>query len=131
MSEQAEAPIELKYGDKKERPRICKGKTVRVKTGCGNLRVTINRDDSGDIIEFFTELGKNGTCPNTSVKMATLGFSTAIRYGMPVKEAVKYLRGQSCTAAQKIEGQDVASCYDVIGNVLEEELKKHIKPEVD
>ncbi|MBA4397097.1 MAG: ribonucleoside-diphosphate reductase, adenosylcobalamin-dependent, partial [Syntrophus sp. (in: bacteria)] len=46
---------------KRERPKVLKGWTYQMQTGCGPLYVTVNQDDTG-LFELFTTMGKAGGC---------------------------------------------------------------------
>ena len=49
----------------KKRPPVLSGKTVKVKSGCGSLYITMNKDEEGNLFEIKLTLGKAGSCINT------------------------------------------------------------------
>ena len=52
----------------RERPTSVRGVTERVRTGHGNMYVTITFDDSGKPFEVFTTLGKAGGCDSANLE---------------------------------------------------------------
>jgi ribonucleoside-diphosphate reductase alpha chain len=96
------------------------GTTEKVKTGCGNLYITINSDKKG-ICEVFTATGKSGGCPSQSEALSRL-ISLYSRCGLDIKHIIKQLKGIRCPAAIK-RGVSVLSCPDAIGRALEYKIE--------
>jgi len=106
------------YGQIAPRPRpevVC-GVTERMKTGCGNLYVTVNYDEHG-ICEVFTSTGKAGGCPSQSEAMARL-ISIALRSGISLEEILEQLRGIRCPSTVRQSGRTCTSCPDAVARVV-------------
>ncbi|MBM4447397.1 MAG: vitamin B12-dependent ribonucleotide reductase [Chloroflexi bacterium] len=104
------------------RPKVTKGATERVTTGCGYIYVTVNFDDKG-ICEVFSSLGKAGGCASAQLEAASRLISLALRSGIDLGSVAKHLRGTRCPSVAWEEGRAILSCADAIASVLE----KHIK----
>ena len=100
----------------RSRPEVTKGFTERVRTGCGNLYITVNYDKTG-ICEVFTSTGKGGGCPSQSESTARL-VSIAIRSGVSVDEIYSQLKGIRCPSTVRIPGLSCMSCPDAIAKVI-------------
>lgn len=98
------------------RPEVTMGLTERVKTGCGNLYVTVNYDENG-VCEVFTSTGKAGGCPSQSEATARL-VSIALRSGVCMEELVEQLRGIRCPSTIRHAGMKCTSCPDAIAKVV-------------
>ena len=108
------------------RPTVLNGKTVKVKTGCGNLYITINRDQySGKIIEIFTRLGKCGDCQRAQNEAITRCISVGLQAGVPVSTFVKQLKGIRCSEIV-IGEEHILSCADAIAKELEKEANGEV-----
>ncbi len=108
------------------RPAITQGFTERVKTGCGNLYITVNFDERG-ICEVFTSTGKAGGCPSQSEATARL-VSVALRSGISVEEIFAQLKGIRCPSTIRQQGMSCTSCPDAIAKVVAK-VAEYIKNE--
>ncbi len=105
----------------RKRPRVTKGQTERVKTGCGTLYVTINEDDEG-VCEVFTTIGKAGGCAAAFSEATARLISLALRSGVGLDQVVRQLKGIRCPHPMWQEGRLIQSCPDAIALVLENYL---------
>lgn len=108
----------------RKRPKVTRGETVRIKTGCGTLYVTINSDEQG-ICEVFTTIGKAGGCAGAFSEATARLASLALRSGVEPNQVVRQLKGIRCPHPIWQEGQQVLSCPDAIAQVLDEYIKNH------
>ncbi|MGA7677594.1 MAG: vitamin B12-dependent ribonucleotide reductase [Dehalococcoidia bacterium] len=104
------------------RPKVTKGITERVTTGCGYIYVTVNFDDKG-ICEVFSSLGKSGGCASAQLEATSRLISLALRSGIDLASVAKHLRGIRCPSVAWEEGRAVLSCADAIASVLEKYTK--------
>jgi len=125
-------PDRLVTPSPRPRPRKTSGTTVKTKTGCGSLYVTINQDKKG-LFEIFTNLGKAGGCPSQSEATARV-LSVALRSGVPPEVLIEQLKGIRClsTIARRKEKKeiDVLSCPDAIARALEAAMGQEYEPVV-
>jgi ribonucleoside-diphosphate reductase alpha chain len=99
------------------RPKRTFGFTERIRTGCGNLYVTINSDDKG-ICEVFGKMGKTGGCASSQIESVGRLISLALRSGVTTEAIIKQLVGIRCPSPAWENGKMVHSCHDAIALVL-------------
>ncbi len=99
------------------RPPRTFGITERVRTGCGNLYVTVNKDDK-DICEVFTQMGKAGGCAACQIEAESRLISLALRSGISPKVIIKQLSGIRCPNPSWQDGDQILSCPDAVARVL-------------
>lgn len=102
----------------RKRPKVTRGVTERVNTGCGYIYVTVNFDSEG-ISEVFSTLGKAGGCAAAQLEAISRLTSLALRSGIDIDSIVKHLRGIRCPSIAWEQGHAVLSCADAIASVLE------------
>jgi ribonucleoside-diphosphate reductase alpha chain len=103
----------------RKRPEVIKGTTRLMKTGCGNLYVTVNEDEEGNLFELFTHIGKAGGCAASQAEAIGRLVSLALRSNIAPPEIVKQLRGISCHNPEWTNGGRILSCSDAIAKAIE------------
>lgn len=103
----------------KERPNVMTGKTYRIKTGYGNMFITVNDDEDGRPFEVFAVIGKSGGFTQEQSEGMCRMISTALRAGVSVSEIVDQLKGIRGPVPAFTEHGTVYSLPDAIGRILE------------
>ena len=101
----------------RERPVIVRGMTHRVRTGHGNMYITLNLDDRGKPFEVFSALGKAGGCDSAQLEAISRLVSLALRAGVDIESIVQQLRGITCCPAWD-NGNLVRSAPDAVALAL-------------
>ena len=107
----------------RKRPDTLEGFTTRVKTGLGQLYVTVTEYD-GKPFEVFATIGKSGR--STTAKTEAIGrlVSLAFRSGVTVDKVVEQLKGIGGEHPVFQNGGLVLSIPDAISRVLEQRYLK-------
>ena len=102
----------------RERPEILEGFTSKIKTGYGQLYVTVTEVE-GQPFEVFATIGKSGK--STTAKTEALGrlISLALRSGVEVEKIIEQLKGICGEHPVFHDGGLVMSIPDAISRVLE------------
>jgi len=103
------------------RPSVTYGATIKMKTGCGNLYVTINEDENG-ICEVFSTLGKAGGCAASQTEAISRLVSLALRSEVSPEPIIEQLKGIRCPNPIWQDGEKILSCADAIAKALEKYL---------
>lgn len=99
------------------------GESRKIKTGCGNMYITITTKD-GEPFEVFGVLGKSGACSKAQSEGLTRCITAGLRHGVPLEVYVRQLIGISCSNPGLELGEETKSCPDAIALVLREFLDK-------
>jgi ribonucleoside-diphosphate reductase alpha chain len=108
----------------RKRPETIKGETRGMKTGCGNIYVTVNEDENGQVFELFTHMGKAGGCAASQAEAIGRLVSLALRSNIEPEVIISQLKGITCHEQTWTNGGKITSCSDAIGKALEKYLQK-------
>lgn len=103
----------------RNRPEVIKGSTRLMRTGCGNIYITINENEEGQIFELFTSMGKAGGCASSQSEALGRMISLALRSNIEPEEIIKQLKGISCHQPSWGSGGRILSCSDATAKALE------------
>jgi len=113
----------------RQRPSSVRGVTDRVRTGHGNMYVTINFDENGRPFEVFSTQGKAGGCDSAHLEGLSRLISLALRSGIDPAQIVADLRGITCCPVWD-GGTLVRSAEDAVALVLSRHVGEQAQPEV-
>ena len=114
---------QFRHGAKK-RPEVMVGKTYKVKTGYGNLYITINNDENSEPFEIFATIGKSGGFFQEQSEGICRLISLSLRSGVKISEIVDNLKGIRGPMPTITEKGTILSLPDAIGKILEEHAKE-------
>jgi ribonucleoside-diphosphate reductase alpha chain len=110
----------LQRRQKRSRPNVLRGTTIRKETPLGVAFISINEDDKGQAFEVFINLGKAGGPAMADAEAMGRLISLALRSGIPLDSVIRQLRGISSDRAVGLGPNKVMSVPDAIGIALDE-----------
>ncbi len=113
-SSRQDRPAQLKI---KDRPEELDGITVKIRTGYGNLYVTVNTLDDRPF-EVFAQIGKSGYSTMADTEAICRLVSLGLRSGIPVTKIVEQLKGIGGSSPVFNNGGLISSIPDAIAIVL-------------
>lgn len=109
---------------KRQRPAMLRGRTMKMNSPLGDIYVTINEDDHGRPFEVFCTLGKAGGAAFADAEAMGRLMSLALRSGVPISAIRDQLRGISSDRAVGVGPNKVLSAPDAIGQAIERYLEE-------
>jgi ribonucleoside-diphosphate reductase alpha chain len=113
------------------RQDVIHGSTRKVLTGCGNLYVTVNEDEEGNLFEIFNQIGKAGGCAASQSEAIGRLVSLAFRSGIEPEDIVRQLKGISCHMPVWYREGKILSCSDAVAKAIEWHLQEKGKIKVE
>jgi ribonucleoside-diphosphate reductase alpha chain len=131
LSKEGEALREVERKPK-AREDVIHGSTRKIRTGCGNLYVTVNEDEEGKLFEIFNQIGKAGGCAASQSEAIGRLVSLAFRSGIEPEDIVRQLKGISCHTPVWYREGKILSCSDAVARAIEWHLQdKERRPRVE
>jgi ribonucleoside-diphosphate reductase alpha chain len=117
---------ELLKMERKPRGRrdVIHGSTWKIRTGCGNIYVTINEDEDGRLFEIFNQIGKAGGCAASQSEALGRLVSLAFRSNIEPEDVIRQLKGISCHMPVWHQNGKVLSCSDAVAKAIEWHIQK-------
>jgi ribonucleoside-diphosphate reductase alpha chain len=111
--------------ERKPRARedVIHGSTRKIRTGCGNLYVTVNEDEEGKLFEIFNQIGKAGGCAASQSEAIGRLVSLAFRSGIEPEDIIRQLKGISCHTPVWYREGKILSCSDAVARAIEWHLQ--------
>jgi ribonucleoside-diphosphate reductase alpha chain len=115
----------------KARQDVIHGSTRKIRTGCGNLYVTVNEDEDGNLFEIFNQIGKAGGCAASQSEAIGRLVSLAFRSGIEPVNIIRQLKGISCHTPVWYREGKILSCSDAVAKAIEWHLQEKGKIKVE
>ena len=134
IMDRSEGEGESRETDRKPKARqdAIHGTTRKIRTGCGNLYVTVNEDEEGRLFEIFNQIGKAGGCVASQSEAIGRLVSLAFRSGIEPEDIIRQLKGISCHTPVWYREGKVLSCSDAVAKAIEWHLQeKEKRPQLD
>ncbi len=117
---------EIREAERKPKARedVIHGSTRKIRTGCGNLYVTVNEDEEGKLFEIFNQIGKAGGCAASQSEAIGRLVSLAFRSGLEPEDIIRQLKGISCHTPVWYREGKILSCSDAVAKAIEWHLQE-------
>ncbi len=124
--DRTEAREDLSKLERKPRARrdVIHGSTWKIRTGCGNIYVTVNEDEDGHLFEIFNQIGKAGGCAASQSEALGRLVSLAFRSSIEPEDIIRQLKGISCHMPVWHQNGKVLSCSDAVSKAIEWHIQK-------
>lgn len=119
----AQAPAAHAGHRPRRRPSVTYGMTERIRTGEGNIYVTINEDEEG-LCEVFSQIGKAGGNAAAQSEAISRLISLALRSEIDPQEVINELKGISGPNPVWEDGELILSTPDAIGRAMERYVQR-------
>ncbi len=116
----------LKVIAPRPRPDMMFGTTTRRRTSCGDLYLTVNRDEEDKPFEAFATMGKAGGCEGSFNEAIGRLISLCMRAGVTPRDIVKQLIGIRCNKPFGIGPDKVLSCSDAVAKIFNQSLEAKV-----
>ena len=113
----------------RHRPAVTSGVTERIRTGEGNIYVTINEDEQG-LCEVFSTIGKAGGNAAAQSEAISRLISLALRSSIDPREVINELKGISGPTPAWEDGELILSTPDAIGRALERYMARRERGQI-
>jgi ribonucleoside-diphosphate reductase alpha chain len=125
-SDRSKGEEEYRETDRKPKARqdVIHGSTRKIRTGCGNLYVTVNEDEEGNLFEIFNQIGKAGGCAASQSEAIGRLVSLAFRSGIEPDVIIRQLKGISCHTPVWYREGKILSCSDAVAKAIEGHLQE-------
>jgi len=114
--------LAVEHNKPRSRPEVMSGNTYRVKTGYGNLYVTVNNDEQGKPFEVFATIGKSGGFFQEQSEAICKLISISLRAGVAADEIVEHLKGIRGPMPVFTDKGTILSLPDALGKILEQHV---------
>jgi hypothetical protein len=108
-----------------ERDAVERGCTIKHKTACTKLFITVNHNSNNEIFECFITPGKEGGCHACLSAIGAL-ISLALRYNVPINDIIKQLKGIRCKACTMSLHNELEQIKQKNNGVLQKDFKSEI-----
>lgn len=113
--------IETRIDGIERRPEKLEGETVQIRTACGNMYITLNKNEVYPIFEVLCASGKTGSCSAAVVDALNRTISIALRGGIEPEHIIDELENIKCPKSNLNE----KSCPEAIATAMKDYLEEN------